>query len=431
MKNTIIFHLILTLILFGCSEDILDRKPLDIITDALVWDDKVLVDARLYAIYQSIPFLFNDVSNTTSNRQDVYQQYYEHFLGCEGYNISWGPAQEFELGLLQSDGGCLEWWEHGYAAVRGINDFMDRVSASSALDDDFKKQRIAEARFLRAFAYFTMVKRYGGIPLITKTTQINDSQEELYTKRDKEEDVYNFILAECDGIAADLPESYDNNNYGRPSKYAALALKSRAAMYAASIAQWGSVQLNGVVGIPADKAQSLWQESYNASKAIIDADMFQLFNKYPDDKVKNYQRIWLEERNVETIFAKQYTGKGGIGNNWAIMHIPQTWNQFGDGTSTVPYLETIDEYENIDGSSGKLDREEIKTKLYTMEELWGKKDPRFHASVYTQETMMFENSCQFYRGILDANGKLVTSGSVDGKAWKGRENPGPGRPWGS
>jgi hypothetical protein len=432
MKKIKFLYLIIFLASLGCAEDILDRKPLDVITEDLVWNDKALVDAKLYGVYQSIPFLFNELSNSGSRPQDVYQQYHEHFLGCEGYNIGWGPSKQFELGLLQSDGGCLEWWEKGYAAVRGINDFMDRVTASTApaLDAAYKKQRLAEARFLRAYAYFTMVKRYGGIPLITKTTQLDDSKEVLYPKRDKEEDVYNFILSECDAIAADLPETYSANDYGRPTKYAALALKSRAAMYAASIAQWGTVQLNGVVGIPSAKAQSLWQASYNASKAIMDAGKFQLFNKYPTDKVKNYQSIWLEEKNVETIFAKQYTGKGGIANNWDFMHVPQTWNSQGDGTSTVPYLETVDEYENADGTPGKLDREEIKTKLYTMAELWGKKEPRFHASIYTQETMMYGTSLQFYRGILDANGKLVTSGSVGGKPVNGGENPGPGRPWG-
>jgi starch-binding outer membrane protein, SusD/RagB family len=429
MKKYKFLYLIIFLASFGCADDMLDRKPLDILTEDLVWNDQALVDAKLYGVYQSIPFLYNDVANWSGRAQNVYQQYHEHFLGCEGYNISW-QGQGFELGRLQSDGGCLEWWERGYAAVRGINDFMDRVSASTALDEDFKKQRIAEARFLRAFAYFTMVKRYGGVPLITKTTQLDDSEEELYPKRDKEEDIYNFILSECDAIAADLPETYGSNDYGRPTKYAVLALKSRAAMYAASIAQWGTVQLEGVVGIPSDKAQSLWQASYNASKAIMDAGKFQLYNKYPDDKAKNYQMIWLDERNVETIFAKQYTGEGGIGNNWEFMQIPKLYHQWGDGNATVPYLETIDEYENIDGTSGILDREEIQTKLYTMEELWGKKDPRFHGSIYTQGTMWFGNPLQFYRGILDENGILQTSGSVGGKPVNGSANPGPGRPWG-
>jgi hypothetical protein len=435
MKKIKSLYLIVFLASFGCAEDILDRKPLDVITEAVLWDDRALVEAKLYGIYQSTPFLFNDHTGLPggSNFQWVVLQYYEHFLGCEGFNTGWGPRgleRDMELGKLNADGGLLEWWEQGYALVRNTNDFMDRVSASTALDAAFKKQRIAEVRFIRAFAYFTMVKRYGGIPLITETTQLGDSKEVLFPKRDKEEDVYNFILSECDAIAADLPETYAATDYGRPTKYAALALKSRAAMYAASIAQWGTVQLNGVVGIPAAKTQSLWQASYNASKAIMDAGMFQLFNKYPADKAKNYQSIWLEERNEETIFAKQFTGLGGVGGNWDVMQAPRRWNPIGEGQATVPYLETIDEYENIDGTPGKLDREEIKTKLYTMDELWGKKDPRFHASIYTQESPWFGESLQFYRGILNENGILVTTGAVGGKPVIGIDNRGQGRPWG-
>jgi hypothetical protein len=418
MKKLKYLYLIIFLASFGCAEDILDRQPLDIISEDVVWNDKVLADAKLNGIYQLIPFLFGEGNYSAGT---FYQGYYEQFLGAEGYNMDKGYSKKFEYGNLDMSGGCLEWWENGYAAVRNINDFIDRITASTApaMDATYKKQRLAEARFLRAFAYFIMVKRYGGIPLITKTTQLDDSKEVLYPKRDKEEDVYNFILSECDAIAADLPETYGSNDYGAPTKYAALALKSRAAMYAASIAQWGTVQLNGVVGIPSAKAQSLWQASYNASKAIMDAGKFQLFNKYPADKVKNYQSIWLEERNVETIFAKQYFGKGTIFNNWTVAQVASNWNPQYDGNATVPYLETVDEYENIDGTPGKLDREEIKTKLYTMAELWGKKDPRFHASIYTTGTTMFATSLQMYYGILDETGKLVTSGSVNGKNWVG------------
>jgi hypothetical protein len=430
MKKIKFLYLIIFLASLGCSEDILDRQPLDIISEDVVWNDKALTDAKLNGVYQSIPFLFGEGNYSSVT---FFQGYYEQFLGAEGYNRDKGYAKAFEYGNLDLSGGCLEWWEQGYAAVRNTNDFIDRITASTApaMDAAYKKQRIAEVRFLRAFAYFTMVKRYGGIPLITKTTQLNDSKEVLFPKRDKEEDVYNYIQSECDAIAADLPETYTATDYGRPTKYAALALKSRAAMYAASIAQWGTVQLNGVVGIPSAKAQSLWQASYNASKAIMDAGKFQLFNKYTADKAKNYQSIWLEEGNVETIFAKQYTGKGTIFNNWTVAQVVSTSNPQQDGNATVPFLETVDEYENIDGTPGKLDREEIKTKLYTMAELWGKKDPRFHASIYTQGTVMFGKSLEMYYGILDETGKLVTSGAVNGKNYVGVDaTRGVAAPWG-
>src|SRR5690606_22132615 len=106
---------------------------------------------------------------------------------------------------------------------------------------------------------------YGGVPLITKVQSLQDTAEELNPKRDKEEAIYDFILSEINDIVGVLPDNWSSDEYGRPTKFAALALKSRAAMYAASIAQWGNVQLDGIVGIPQAKAQYYWLESYNAS----------------------------------------------------------------------------------------------------------------------------------------------------------------------
>ena len=108
---------------------------------------------------------------------------------------------------------------------------------------------MAEARFLRAYNYFAMVKRYGGVPLITVPQALDESWEELYPSRNSEQEVYDFILAEMDDIINNeyLYETVGDDNLGRPTKYAALALKSRAALYAGSIAQFGKVQMNGLL----------------------------------------------------------------------------------------------------------------------------------------------------------------------------------------
>jgi hypothetical protein len=185
-------------------------------------------------------------------------------------------------------------------------------------------------------------------------------------------------------------------------------------MYAASIAQWGQVQLDGVVGIPANKAQTLWKASYDASMAIINSGKYALYNKYPTDKAKNYQQIFLDERNVETIFAKQYTGQGGIGHNWEFLQVPRTFHRWGGGQQSSPYWEMAEEYENIDGTSGKIDRNLLTGKLWTMEELYGNKDPRFKASIYTQNTPWLGTNLQMYSGIITEQGTTITTGSYKG-----------------
>src|SRR5690606_27836179 len=155
----------------------------------------------------------------------------------------YGQSQA-KMYAITISGGVLDWWESSYSAIRTLNEFIKRVP-EAPVDENFRKVRTAEARFLRAFSYFSMVKRYGGVPLITEPQDINASYEELYRKRDKEQAIYDFVLAELDAAIPDLPERGETE-YGRPSRYTALALKSRAALYAASIAKYGTVQLDGL-----------------------------------------------------------------------------------------------------------------------------------------------------------------------------------------
>ena len=118
----------------------------------------------------------------------------------------WGEAMtgyNYKFGGLKIDGGLLDWW--GYDPIRKINEFIEKVP-ESPLNQELKGTRVAEARFLRAFSYFAMVKRYGGIPLILKAQQLTDPEEELYPKRDTEEAVYNFIISETSEIANELSE---------------------------------------------------------------------------------------------------------------------------------------------------------------------------------------------------------------------------------
>lgn len=147
--------------------------------------------------------------------------------------------------------------ERAYKVIRKLNQFIQTVP-ESPLEADLKKRRIAEARFLRACNCFEMVKRYGGIPFIIEVQDLNTPQDVLYPKRTKEREIYDFVLSEVNGFSNDLPEI--SNDPGRSTKYAALALKCRAALYAGSIVQFGTVQLDGVVGIEASAANTYYQE---------------------------------------------------------------------------------------------------------------------------------------------------------------------------
>lgn len=413
--------------IFTSCSDVLDKKPLDMLSDETVWNDEALIEAYLVQCYYHMSFFGNESNGNGWNGDGYFPCFVVDQITdeCMALWRDWGESHtgyNYKFGGLKIEGGLLDWW--GYNPIRKINEFIEKVPDSS-LDENLKRTRIAEARFLRAFSYFAMVKRYGGVPLVLKAQSLTDPEEELFPARDKEEDVYNFIISELEAIKNELPEVAESGDLGRATKYAALALKSRAALYAASIAQFGKVQLDGVVGIPTDKAQNFYQISYDASKEIIDSGIFQLYNQ-DADKVTNFKNIFLVENNSETIFAKRHDSSNGLitgGNGWCVDFFqcprPQGWNR---GNFSAPYLELVEEFEYMDGASGKLNRTEIENKLWTMEELWSKKDPRFFASIYTQETSWQGSFVDYHNGLLLPDGTIETKDSYNGVLCKGDQD---------
>ncbi len=404
----LIYIIICGTIIFNssCQKEILDKKPLDIYTDNEIWSDPTLIDKFLLAQYMFTPVMINDATcmawGSPMNRDSrAGSSTYTYGNGAQiwgvGLNMdvsdetkytdgAWTELSKVKAHVITAEGGVMEYWENAYYTIRNLNEFIERV-ADSPVSDDLKKVRTAEARFLRAFNYFAMAKRYGGVPLITEAQQLNDSEEILYPKRNSEKEIYDFVIAETDAIAEDLIPN--QQEYGRANKWAALALQSRAALFAASTADFGTVQLDGLLGIPQNEADQYYQKAYDATNAIIQSGVYALYD-VNTDKVQNFKDIFLKKRNIEAIMVKQHSGPGfsqGGYNTWSwdMMECPrpQVW---GGGNEHAPYLEMVEEFERIDGSPGTFDKTDLQQKLWTMEELWKDRDPRFYASVWTNGT---------------------------------------------
>jgi hypothetical protein len=426
----ILFIFCIGLISFtSCQRDVLDKQPLDIISDPTVWKDPALINSYLTEQYARTAIFTQESALYGDDRTKS-----EHWAGWswinqiadEGTCGTWGwpvSATVFKAGNLNISGGFLEWWEESYKIIRALYIFIEKIP-NSPLEASVKKARIAEARFLIAFNYFNMVKRYGGVPLITKVQNVDDPKETLYPVRDPEQKVYDFVISEVDAIVGDLNEV--PVDYGRPTKYTALALKSRAALYAGSIAQFGTIQLNGLLGIPAASAPSYYQKSYDAAKAIITSGKFALYNAYAD-KVKNFRNLFLVKRNSEVIFAKQHNSSpftaGGNSWNYDFLQCPKP-HAWDAGNEDGPKLEMAEEFEYVDGTPGKLDRTAIQQGLWTMDQLWGKKDPRFFATIYTMGTPWKGTIVDPHNGILLPDGTIQTSGSYNGVPALGTQKQG-------
>lgn len=393
MKKYIIILFVLAG-LYSC-EKALDKEPLGIISDSQVWSDEVLVDSYLTHLYSVTNF--NDVFGDFQYKNVVIT---DECRTCFGWS---SLLSTFTLGIITPDNisnrDYVGYWD--YNIIRGYNEFISKVN-SAELSSDFIIQREAEVRFLRAFHYYNLAMRLGGVPIITQPQDINDPK--IYVSRNTELEVYNFILSELDDIISVLPEEYNSSEIARVSRYTALALKSRAMLYAGSVAKYGTVDLDGVVGVPSSEADRFFTESYNASSEIISSGKFSLFNKY-DDKAKNYQMLFLEENNSEVIFSKQYVGKD-YGHNYDYYNQPLSYKPFVASVIN-PTLEMVDSYEFIDGTPGSSI--DYSQEIHTAD-LYADKDPRFHASILYNGAPWINDTVRTYYFTIDSD---ISSDSRD------------------
>jgi SusD family. len=416
-KAAIIFLLFCT----ACTR-VLDKKPLDVITDKTVWEDQALIDAYLTQAYMQMYMLLNETPNSDWNSSDDWNgPFIVNELSDEcTRNWVFGQSQAKVNGITVT-GGILDWWEHSYTVLRILNEFIKRLP-EAPVNDDYRKLRLAEARFLRAYNYFAMVKRYGGVPLITIAQDIKDPEEELYKPRDREQVVYDFVLSELDAIVNDLPERGATES-GRPSKYTALALKSRVALYAGSIAQYGTVDLDGLVGIPA-AAAGYYQQAYDAAQLVMKSGQYDLYNE-DANKTANFKNIFLKKDNIEVIWPVRHDyvqrNTGGNGWIWDFFQAPkpQAWNA---GNQNAPYLEMAEAFEHVDGTPGTLNRTAIQQGLWSTADLWANKDPRFYASIYTQNTPWKGTAVDFHNGLALPDGSILNNGSYQNVAARGTQS---------
>lgn len=193
----------------------------------------------------------------------------------------------------------------------------------------------AEAHFLRAYFNFELLKRYGPIPIIKSTLDINKDYSD--TPRPTMKEVVEFIVKDCDMAADSLeltPWRNMNDAFGRATKGAALALKSRLLLYAASplYVDFGDVD---EANKPSDA--TLWKAAADAAKAVIDLNQYELAPAY-DDLFKN------DFQNKEYIFVRRYPSNSDFEKS----NFPVS---YGGKGGTNPSQNLIDDYEMLDGTA--------------------------------------------------------------------------------
>jgi len=409
MKRNILYIIttFLCLTLGSCIDEFLERQPKNIISDAAVWGNASAIQAYLANMYENVQMEPHEWQTAS---EGFITHYTDESLRAYTWGIPYNPT--FPDAWLNNWSGTN--WE--YSEVRIINEFIEKIPAATVAETD-KAIYLAEAYFLRAFTYFAMVKRFGGIPLIKEAqkydgTNIND----LKTPRSTEEETWNFILEDCDKAIAGLPESYESASQFRATKYAAYALKARAALYAGSIARYGNVQINGLVGIPSDKANQFFNISLAASEAIINSGKYQLYDKNPSDRAANFQNMFIDRTlHEEAIFVKAYSADKG--HSFDYYTSPESFKvSYGDNIG--PTLELAESFEYTDGRPGVFVTEDSKgDPIYydNPEDIFEGKDPRFFATIMYPNCPWQGGNVVIRRGIIGSDGVKVPAGAYSDK----------------
>ena len=419
-----IFITSIIIFLTGCY-DPFDLTRNDIISDDVVFDNPNLADAFLFDLYDRAQF------HIKSGNGNLNMGLISSYGGeSRNYGVSWQIPYTQVVDVDYNENGLqgkvLDYYDYGL--IRECNQMITKLPQSKNLTQYFIDSRVSEARFIRAHAYFEMVKRFGGIPLITDVVPIQGNYDEIYRERNSEKEIYDFISSEMDEISELLPAFAIEE--GRITKWTALALKSRAMLYAASVANFGSEQLNGLLGFPSNEASKYYLESLNASREIIQSGVFSLYRKF-SDPVENFGNLFIDEvGNSEIIFSEKYDYEAGKSHQWDALAQPAGFG-FNWSSNYPVYLETLEQFDFIDGSSGKVDRDMYDDNT-PIDPNWyfEMRDPRMKASIFYPGSSFKDGRVFFHRsmrGNLEGwpqNGLSKLTGSMaTGLLIRKRTNP--------
>ncbi len=329
----------------GCAEDWLDRKPQNIILEEQVWNDPKLIKGLLANYYDRLP-----AHTSLTSGWAEFAAYDE---------AMWSNNDDGRNNIVSYPFNRWSLWEYGL--IRDINLAIENIATfGTSLSAVQVSQFSSELRFLRAFVYFEMVKRMGGVPLVTKQLiyDFKGDPTNLQQPRNREEEVYDFIASELDDIQDKLGNEDSNT---RANKYVALALKSRAMLYAASIAKYNNLLAEPImtpgreVGIPAARAQDYYEKSLLASQQLLNSGKYRLYKTNPNLGENFYEAITKKTANPEVILAQDFLVSKDKRHGFTYDNIARNVREDNLSSSSItPSLNLVEDYEFLDGSPGIL-----------------------------------------------------------------------------
>jgi len=392
MRKILIKFIVITtwlLLPLSCNEDFLDTKPLDKISSSVTWTDGALSQAFVFNVYSYLGY-----GGFEEQALAAYTD--EAMFTHAGRNINTfteGSETPSNMAWVSNTYS----WNRMYQAIRQANTAIVNLPTATFDNPSLKDRLLGESYFLRAYYYHQLIRFYGGVPIIDKPYELTD---DFQIARNTWEECVNFIVSDLDK-AADLLNG-NPSTPGRTSKLAALALKSRVLLYAASdlhdatkasassstISSFSNKEL---LAYTSGTQAARWQAAKDAAKAGMDEGTgYKLNLSAPvseEEGKNNYIAISMgggsavadKTASAELIFQRTSTALYTVENNWPLGGLHYGTNNGPNGyhcwAGNTPIQQLVDDYEMMDGSKFNWSNASHAADPYT------NRDPRFYASV--------------------------------------------------
>lgn len=365
-RNTLAGFLLVGL----ASCNVLDMEPLDSYTEDVVFSDPALTEAYV-------------INNYIMPRNGWGQAALRFVCDESMNNFSWWSSWEMNTGQMAPDQmGGLSSWDAYYSNIKNCNIFFANIDALQGFDEPKRNLLTGEMIFFRAFYYMDLVSKFGGVPLITRAYALDDS--EMMIPRNSYEECSKFVIDEFQKAANLLPDKNTGSNFGRVTKGAALAMKCRMQLYAAS---------------------PLWNPTNDAKKWEAAATTAEEVMKLGYTLDPDYKGLFLNPASPEIIFQRLYTTEFGHWFDWE--NTPNGWNGY---SATCVLQEFVDSYEMENGTMPDPSKYATATS-----DPWLGRDPRFYASIVCDGQPFRNGSVDFY---INEDGKTGGTDSEFGiDAW--------------
>lgn len=350
----------------GSCQDQLDLSPETQISDANFWNSPADLEKAANYLYSFLPSI-NDMNDNQGT-----------------FSYSNNGADEISDGTRIAP-ATSSGWKNAYKLIRACNNLLEKSQKVSG-DEATINKYLAEARFFRAWAYADLVKKYGDVPLITKT--LTETSEELYGARTDRETVIKLVYEDLDFAVSNLPmpSAQPAAEYGRITTTAALAFKARVALFEGTRAKFHNY------GNPNEHLQL----AVDAAEKVISSGEHQLFS-YDEDPSLSYRKLFQDagdgKSNKEAILVRLYAEN--TSNNLSAHRISE--NRINQGIM-VPTRALADLYLYEDGLP--IEKSPLAKPQTTTLSQFEKRDPRmgmtiFNKNLYYSPTTLYAPSFSF------------------------------------